>query len=234
MPAHNASSMPWHERVFGRNEVRHSLEWDPAVDASAVGVSAHDGAVTLTGYVDSYAEKLTAERVAKRVRGVRAVANDIAVRLKLERTDSDIAVDVVRALELRSTIPSGIQAAVHGGQVTLTGKAAWLYQKVDSEKAVRHVRGVRNVINRISVAPRPVERDIHHRIAEALHRTANVDARRIAVGVDDGTAMLTGHVASWLQRDAAERAAASAPGIVQVDNRIVVDPPPLEIAEEIC
>ena len=217
-----------------RDAVLRALEWDPAVDASAVGVSARGGAVTLTGYIDSYAGKLAAERVAKRVRGVRAVANDIDVRLKLDRTDSDIAADIVRALELRSTIPSGVQAAVHGGQVTLTGKAAWLYQKIDAEKAVRHVRGVRNVIDRISIAPRPVERDIQHRIAEALHRNVNVDTRRIAVSVDGGTAILTGQAGSWLQREAAERAAAGAPGIVQVDNRIVVDPPPLEIAEEIC
>lgn len=217
-----------------RNGVLRALDWDPAVDASAIGVSAHDAAVTLTGYVDSYAEKLTAERVAKRVRGVRAVANDIGVRLKLERTDSDIAADVVRALELRSTIPSGVQAAVHRGQVTLTGRAAWLYQKFDAEKAVRHVRGVRNVIDRITVAARPVERDIHHRIAEVLHLTANVDARRITVAVDGGTAVLTGHAGSWPQREAAERAAASAPGIVYVDNRIVVDPPPVENADEIC
>jgi len=217
-----------------RDAVLRALEWDPAVDASAVGVSARGGAVTLTGYIDSYAGKLAAERAAKRVRGVRAVANDIDVRLKLERTDSDIAADVVRALELRSTIPSGVQAAVHAGQVTLTGKAAWLYQKIDAEKAVRHVRGVRNVIDRISIAPRPVERDIQHRIAEALHRNVNVDTRRIAVSVDGGTAILTGQAGSWLQREAAERAAAGAPGIVAVDNRIVVDPPPLEIAEEIC
>ena len=217
-----------------RDAVLRALEWDPAVDASAIGVSAQGGAVTLTGYIDSYAGKLGAERVAKRVRGVRAVANDIEVRLKLERTDSDIAADVVRALELRSTIPSGVQAAVHAGHVTLTGKAAWLYQKSDAEKAVRHVRGVRNVIDRITVAPRPVERDIQHRIAEALHRNANVDSRRIAVSVDGGTAILTGHAASWLQREAAERAAAAAPGIMQVDNRMVVDPPALEIAEEIC
>src|SRR6187401_3488930 len=153
-----------------RGEVAQELAWDASVDATAIGVAVLNGAVTLTGFIDSYAGKLAAERAAKRVRGVRAVANDIDVRLKLERTDSDIAADVVRALELRSTIPSGVQAAVHAGQVTLTGKAAWLYQKIDAEKAVRHVRGVRNVIDRISIAPRPVERYIQHRIAEALHR----------------------------------------------------------------
>jgi osmotically-inducible protein OsmY len=217
-----------------RDAVLRALEWEPAVDAGAVGVSAHEGAVTLTGYIDSYAQKLAAERVAKRVRGVRAVANDLAVRLKLERTDSDIAGDVVKALELRSTIPSGVQAAVHGGHVTLTGRVAWLYQKLDAEKVVRHVRGVRNVIDHISVAPRPVERDIHHRIAEALHRNANVDSRQISVSVDGAKAILTGRAGSWLQRESAERAAASAPGIVQVENLIVVEPPPLENAEEIC
>jgi osmotically-inducible protein OsmY len=200
-----------------------------------VGVSARNGAVTLTGFIDSYAQKLTAERIAKRIRGVRAVANDIDVRLKLERTDPDIAADVVRALELRSTIPAGVQAVVHGGHVTLTGKVAWLYQRLDAEKAVRHVRGIRGVVNYVTVTPRPVERDIHHRIAAALHRNATLDARHIKVAVDGSKATLSGTSGSWAQREAAERAVGSAPGIVQVDNQIVVEPPPLEtVIDDIC
>jgi osmotically-inducible protein OsmY len=208
-----------------RDAVLRQLEWDPEVDAAAVGVAARDGVVTLTGYVDSYAAKLAAERAAKRVRGVRGVANDIEVRLKLERTDADIAADVVRALQLHGTIPAAVQAVVHNGSVTLTGPVAWMFEKRDAEKVVRHIRGVRDVKNYISVAPRAVERDIRHRIAEALHRNANLDARGISVAISGTTAVLTGHVSTWPQREAAERAATDAPGIAHVDNRILVDPP---------
>jgi osmotically-inducible protein OsmY len=200
------------------------LDWDPEVDASAVGVAARNGTVTLTGYIDSYPGKLAAERAAKRVRGVRAVANDIEVRLKLERTDADIAADVVRALELRSTIPASVQAAVHNGYVTLTGTVSRMFQMRDAEKAVRHIRGVRHVLNHIAVAQQAVERDVRHRIVEALHRNANLDARHITVTVAGDTAVLTGSVGTWLQRESAERAAADAPGINRVDDRILVDP----------
>lgn len=221
--------------VRTRDAVLRQLEWDPELDAGGIGVAAKGGVVTLTGFIDSYSAKLAAERAAKRVRGVRAVANDIDVRLRLERTDADIATDVVRALELRSTIPGTVQAAVHNGHVTLTGKVDWLYQQRDAEKAVRHIRGVRSVLNHITVAPRTVERDVRHRIVEALHRNANTDARHITVTVSGDKATLTGSVGSWLQRESAERAAADAPGITQVENRILVEPRSLDaVPDEIC
>jgi osmotically-inducible protein OsmY len=219
-----------------RDAVMRQLEWDPEVDASAVGVAARQGTVTLTGHVGSYSGKLVAERAAKRVRGVRAVANDIEVRLKLERTDADIAADVVSALELCSTVPASVQAAVHDGHVTLTGTVSRLFQKRDAEKAVRHVRGVRHVVNHITVAAGAVERDVRHRIVEALHRNANLDARHISVTVSGDTAILTGNVGTWLQRQSAERAAADAPAIAHVDNRILVDlqyPPGEELSDEV-
>lgn len=219
-----------------RDAVMRQLEWDPEVDASGVGVAAKGGAVTLTGYIDTYSGKLAAERAAKHVDGVRAVANDIEVRLKLDRTDVDIANDAVRALELRSTIPNGVQAVVHNGHVTLTGKVNWLFQKRDAEKAVRHIRGVRVVLNHIDVAPQAVVRDVHRRIVQALHRNADVDARHVTVTVSGETATLTGTVGTWLQRESAERAAANAPGIGQVENRIVVESPyqPSADESEIC
>jgi osmotically-inducible protein OsmY len=221
--------------VRTRDAVLRQLEWDPEVDAGGVGVAAQRGAVTLTGYIDSYSGKLAAERAAKRVRGVRAVANDIEVRLRLERTDPDIAVDVVRALEMWSTVPDGVQAAVHHGHVTLTGKVDWPYQKRHAEKAMRHIRGLRGVRNHIGLARRAVERDVLHRISEALHRNSNIDARHITVTVSGNVATLTGTVGSWLQRDSAERAAADAPGITQVDNLIVVEPRTLEAApDDMC
>jgi len=215
-----------------RDSVLRQLEWDPEVDASAIGVAAKDRTVTLTGYIDTYAGKLAAERAAKRVRGVRAVANDIAVRPRIERTDAALAADVVRALELRSTVPENVQAAVHSGHVTLTGQAMWEFQRRDAEKAVRHIRGVRGVFNRIALAPMAATRDVRHRIVEALHRSADIDARHVTTHVDAGVVTLTGHVGTWLQRDIAERAAAGAPGITRVDNQIVVEPQVEE--DEIC
>jgi osmotically-inducible protein OsmY len=215
-----------------RDAVLRQLEWDPEVDASAIGVAAKNGAVSLTGYINSYAAKLAAERAAKRVRGVRAVANDIEVRLKLERTDADIAQDAVRALELRSTVPDNVQAVVHSGYVTLTGKGNWMFQKVSAEKAVRHIKGVRGERNHIDVVPLAAERDVRHRIVEALHRNADVDARHVTVSVSADVATLTGSVGTWLQRESAERAAAGAPGIKLVDNRIAVEPP--DGPDELC
>jgi osmotically-inducible protein OsmY len=122
---------------------------------------------------------------------------------------------------------------VHNGHVTLTGQVTWLFQKRDAEKAVRHIRGVREVVNYIAVAPQAMERDVRHRIVEALHRNANLDARHITVSVAGDKAILTGAVGSWLQRESAERAAANAPGISQVENRITVESR-LGDMDEIC
>lgn len=220
-----------------RDAAMRQLEWDPEVDAGAVGVTAKNGTVTLTGYIDTYSGKLAAERAAKRVHGVRAVANDIEVRLKLDRTDADIASDAARALELRSTVPEAVQAVVHNGHVTLTGKINWLFQKRDAEEVVRHIRGVRNVLNHIDVAPQAVVRDVRRRIVQALHRDADVDAHHITVTISGETATLAGTVGSWLQRESAERAAANAPGIGRVENRIVVEPTSWsapDVPDEIC
>jgi osmotically-inducible protein OsmY len=216
-----------------RDRVLEQLEWDPAVDASAIGVAAQAGAVTLTGFVNTYAGKLAAERAAKRIRGVRAVANDIAVRPMLDRTDADLAADAFRALDLRDSVPDNVQAAVHNGWVTLTGSVGFLYQSREAEKAIRHIKGIRGVINHIDVAIGSVERDVHHRISAALHRTADLDARRVTVDVDGDVATLRGTVTTWTEYDSAERAAIGAPGIRRVDNRIVVEPA-AEAIDEIC
>lgn len=207
-----------------RDAVLQQIEWDPEVDASAIGVAAKDRVVTLTGYIDTYAGKLAAERAAKRVRGVRAVANDIDVRPMLERTDSDIARDAVHSLELRSAVPDNVQAVVHNGHVTLTGRGNWMFQKVHAEKAVRHIRGVRGVFNHIDIVPIAAELDIRQRIVEALRRNADVDASQITVRVEGSVATLSGTVGTTFQRDVAERAAANSSGIAFVDNRIAVEP----------
>ena len=207
-----------------KSAVTRQLEWDPEVEASAVGVTVRGAAVTLTGFIDSYPAKLAAERAAKRVQGVRAVANDLEVRLRLGRTDADIAQDAARVLEVQSSVPEGVQAAVHNGTVSLTGSVYWLFQKEAAERVVRHIRGVRHIFNHITVAPLAAVRDVHRHIATALHRNADLDAHRIKVTVSGTTATLSGAVGTFLQREAAERAAAQAPGIAHVENHITVEP----------
>jgi osmotically-inducible protein OsmY len=205
-----------------RDAVLLQLEWDSQVDASGIGVTAHNNIVTLTGIVGSYAEKLAAERAAKRVHGVRGVANDVQVRLKLARTDSEIAANAVRALDLRAALPDSIQAVVHNGHLTLTGVVPTLFHRTVAEKAVRHIRGLKATVNRITVTPAAAPRDIRHEIARALHRDATIHGRGIEVTVDDHKVTLRGQVASWHERESAERAAMHATGIAEVDNQIDV------------
>lgn len=217
-----------------RDSVQRQLEWDPQVDASGIGVAATRGAITLTGYSSSYAGKLAAERAAKRVRGVRVVANDIIVRLAAERTDTDIAADVTTALRLRPSLPDTVQATVQDGVVTLTGVVKWMQQKRDAEKAVRPIQGVRNVVDRLTVESGAVLADVRHRIMQALHENANLDARQITVTVAGETALLSGRVSTWLQREIAEQAAADAPGISVIQNSIEVEPIHPHDVDEIC
>jgi osmotically-inducible protein OsmY len=216
-----------------RDAVTQQLAWDPAVDASGIGVSARNGAVTLTGSINTYAGKLAAERAAKRVLGVRAVANDLEVKLMTGRTDTDIAADAATMLRLHNEVPDSVQAAVHHGHVTLTGTVDWHYQRPQAIKAVRHINGVRHVVDHMTLVPRAAGRDMHKRIAKALYRNASLDAKHIDVTVNGTVAHLKGTATSWLQRDAAERAAYDAPGITLVDNQIVVDPPNDDVCE-IC
>jgi len=206
-----------------RDAVIRQLDWDPDVDDSAIGVSAKAGVVTLTGFIGTYAGKLAAERAVRHHRGVRVVANDLVVRLKVDRTDTDIADDIARALRLRP-IPEDVQATVRNGHVTLTGRVEWFLQKAGPEEAVRHVTGVRGVVNRITVSPATVDRDVRRRIMQALHRNADLDARQISVAVSGDIVTLSGTVKSWSERDAADRAAGSALGIVHVENQLIVEP----------
>jgi len=193
--------------------------------------------VTLTGFIDSYAGKLAAERVLKRVRGVRAVANDIKVLLLVERTDADIARDALLALRVVPALADTVVVSVHNGRVTLTGTVEWLFQRQHAEAIVEHVRGVVGVFNHMMVRPRSGERDIQRRIVGALHHNADIDARGIHVAFDGDVVTLTGTVETWTQREAAEHAAGGAPGITRVDNRLVVEaaePHEFEPPDEIC
>ena len=206
-----------------RDAVLQHLEWDSEFDASDIGVTARDNVVTLTGFVESYGAKLAAERAAKRVAGVRAVANDIEVRLRLERTDSEIAADAADALAMRPNLAAIVQAVVHRGHLVLTGQVPTLFHRAVAAKAVRYIRGVKSVTNRITVSPTATARDVRKEVARALHRDATTHGRRIEVTVSGHKVTLTGHVVSWHEREAAERAAMHAPGIAEVDNQILVN-----------
>lgn len=207
-----------------RDMVMRQLAWDPQVDATMIGVTNKDGIVTLSGYVDTYAGRLAAERAARRVYGVKAVANELAVKLAEDRIDPDIAKDALHALVNRVDVPRGITVTVRDGHIALGGRVEWNYQRVSAERAVKYLRGVKGVFNNIVVSPAASPKDVETRIADALRRHADIDARRIHVTAEGARVMLSGFVRSWNERDEAERAAWTAPGVSTVDNRIAVIP----------
>ena len=211
-----------------QHDVQEELEWEPSVDASHIGVAASQpGVVTLTGTVATYVEKVSAERAAKRVAGVRAVANDIEVRPigSMKRTDTDIAQAVLRALEWDIAIPhEKIKARVDNGWVTLEGGVALQFQRAAAENAVRRLSGVRGVTNQILLELRPSVKpaEVKNRIEAAFRRNADIDARGIQVDAKDSTITLRGRVRSWAERDEAERAAWAAPGVLAVEDELIV------------
>ncbi len=210
-----------------QHQVLRALEWEPGVEAAEIGVSAEDGVITLRGVVGTLREKWLAERCARHVCGVRAIANDVEVspRNGGVRSDSAIAEAVANAIEWDSAIPDGaVQATVRNGWVTLNGSVTTLYQRSAAERAVQHLYGVKGVNNSIVVKPRVGADDVRHKIEDAFRRSAMLDAQRIKVEAQDGTVVLSGTVHTLVERDEAERAAWGAPGVTRVDDRLVVVP----------
>ena len=208
-----------------QKDVLAELKWDARVQPNEIGVSVKDGVVTLMGWVDTYTKKWAAEEAAHRVRGVKAVANDIEVRLpsSAERTDADLAAAAVRALEWDAFVSvEKLDVTVSKGWVTLKGEVEWQFQKQDAERVVRRLSGVKGVTNLITVKPRLSPSELKEKIEQALVRSAETDAERITVEVQGSKVILKGAVRSWAERQEAERAAWSAPGVTSVDNRIML------------
>ena len=208
-----------------QQDVIDDLKWDPSVDCSKIGVAASGGVVTLTGSVPSYFQKQNTEHIVKRVAGVKAVANDIEVRLpsSTEKSDTDIATAALNALKWDTSVPDEkIKVSVSKGWVTLEGSVDWNYQRESAEKAIEKLTGVKGVTNRVAVAPHIQVKEVKGEIKAALHRYADLESRNIEVDAADSSVTLRGSVRSWAERKEAETAAWMAPGVTNVKNEIVV------------
>jgi osmotically-inducible protein OsmY len=211
-----------------QRDVQEELKWDIRVRPNEIGVAVKDGIVTLTGWVDSYLKKIAAEEDAHRVPGVKAVANDIEVRLpgSAERTDADLAKAALNTLKWDAGIPTDkIDVTVSHGWVTLKGEVDYHFQKREAEHAIERLSGVRGVTNLLTVKPQPAPQDLKSQIEKALVRNAQTDASRITVDVQGSKVILRGTVSSYAEKKAAEETAWSAPGVTEVDNRIIVSLP---------
>jgi osmotically-inducible protein OsmY len=206
-----------------QEDVISQLKWEPFLKASDIGVVVKNGIVTLSGTVANYSQKLAAERAAKKVTGVRGIAEDIQIGVSpvFRKNDTEIAESVLNALKWHSAVPEEkVKVKVEDGIVTLEGEVEWEYQRSSAKDAVDHLLGVRNVVNNISVKPKVSVADIKNKISAAFHRTATIEADRISVEVVGNKVILEGKVRSYAEKEDAMDAAWAAPGITTVENNL--------------
>jgi len=207
-----------------QERVTNELVWDPQVTSSNIGVTSHEGVVTLSGFVNSYSERMAAEEAALRVFGTRGVANELVVRLAGERIDPDVAKDAVHALSFNLSVPRTIKVTVRNGHVTLEGSCEWNFQRRAAENAVSQIAGVKGVTNFVVVKPHLSAGVVRDKIEAALRRSAIVDSKNIRVTTSGGKVILSGRVPFYSERREAERAAWAAPGVTDVVNDVIVAP----------
>jgi|SRR5665647_2440911 len=211
-----------------QKDVMEQLKWEPFINASAIGVAVKNGIVTLSGQVDTYTKKLAAEKAAKRVIGVKAVAEDIQVGISpaYHKTDAEIAEAVLNALKWHSAVQEEkIKIKVEDGNVKLEGEVEWEYQRTNAKAAIENLTGVRSVINFITVKPKITSAEIQQKINAAFHRSATIDAGKITADVVGSKVILRGSVRSFTEKEDAETAAWNAPGVMSVDNKLEIEIP---------
>ncbi|MBW4706197.1 BON domain-containing protein [Roseobacter sp. YSTF-M11] len=208
-----------------KDDILNEIDFDPRIDSTEIGVTVHDGSVTLHGTVHNYLEELAAVKAAKRIKGVHAVVDGIKVKYASDTTvtDEDIATRIAHLCDWNALFQKfDIQSEVKNGRVTLTGNVDWQYQRAEARDQVAGLRGVTTVINAISISPRASKDDVRKKISAALHRHATVEASHIDVGVSGGKVTLRGHVKAWYERKLAEEAAWSAPGVTAVVDQLEI------------
>jgi osmotically-inducible protein OsmY len=211
-----------------QKDVMDELKWQPFLNSSEIGVAVKNGIVTLSGTLDSYAKKLDAERAAKKVAGVKAIAEDIRIGVSpgAGKTDAEIAEAVFNTLKWHSAVPEEkIKIKVEDGIVTLEGELEWEYQRVNAKTAIQSLSGVRSVINLITIKPKLNAFDMEQKIMAAFRRNATVDASKVNVSTIGNKVVLTGKVRSFAESEDAEDVAWAAPGVYHVENKLTVEEP---------
>ena len=215
-----------------QKDVMAQLKWEPFLNATEIGVAVKNGIVTLSGKVDSYLKKLAAEDAAKKISGVKAIAEDIQIGVSPadKKTDTEIAEAVVNALKWHTAVQEDkIKIKVENGLVRLEGEVEWEYQKTNAKAAVANLTGVNGVINLIVVKPKIVSAAIEKRINEAFHRSATIDSSKITADVVGSKITLRGKVRSYTEKEDAENAAWNAPGVTSVKNELEIEVPEYEL-----
>lgn len=213
-----------------QKDVMDELKWQPFLQSSEIGVAVKNGIVTLSGQVDNYGKKLSAENAAKKVSGVKAVAEEIQVGISpaYRKNDTEIAEAVVNALKWHTAIPDDeIKIKVEDGVVRLEGEVEWDFQRTSAKNAVQYLTGVRSILNLITVRPKVNAEDLEKKISAAFHRSATIDSAKINVSVIGNKAILTGKVRSFAEKEEAEDAVWAAPGVFSLESKLTVEEPEL-------
>jgi osmotically-inducible protein OsmY len=207
-----------------QQDVEAELRWDPSVQAEDIGVTVKDEVVQLDGHVSSFFEKWSAESAAMRVQNVKAVANEIKVEVldSDKRTDANIAQAALSQFEWSFTVPNTVKVKVSEGWVTFEGTVDAQYQKDEAERILRSLKGVKGILNEITVKPRVDSNVVKENIISAFKRSAAIDAKNIQVETSDGMVTLSGHVRSWAEREEARRTAWADPGVTYVEDLLII------------